>query len=385
MRPRARRDSAPLLCCLASSSLDMSDLRVWDLLHLLRAGDVVVMNDTKVVPSRLEARYSDPQGVEHAVVVTLAERLDSTRWLALVKGARHLQRGVCLRFIDACGREVFCAEVISREHELRGMLTLRFEERLAGDRLYDHLEGNSNGEGSTNDDGMVLCSMPLPPYIKRAADARDLEDYQTLFARRRGALAAPTAGRHITPRLLEALKGKGVDCLFITLHVGLGSFQAVRVSNISEHSMASERVEVSSAVLSRIACCKRAGGRVLAVGTTVVRALESAARNGVREGGVQVAGSSTDFCAETLATGDYNGKTRLYITPGFRFRLVDLLLTNFHQSRSTPLILTCAFAGVASVARAYSHARATMRYRFFSYGDACLFAKDGYLMRKNDC
>ena len=387
-RPRYPRASAYLLNCLrgeaspsvastnaTSTGVPFPSLRISELPSLLRAGDIIVLNDTKVLAVRLRALYRANDSSKQ-LTVTLAERIDDVRWHALVRGARKLRCGASLDFIDSNERVVFCAAIESRDAS--GLLVLRFAERLAGERLYDALEGNVEGaaEGATGGGGAAagggatIGSMPLPPYIKRAADERDLHDYQTLFARKRGAVAAPTAGRHITPSLLATLRTMGVESAFITLHVGIGSFKLLRVPDIESHRMASERVEVSACVFGQIARCRARGGRVLAVGTTVVRALESAAlQNGYGDG------SYGDVSSGDNSSDSYNGSTSLYITPGFRFRVVDLLLTNFHQARATPLILTCAFAGIDCVARAYRQARADSRYRFFSYGDACLFAR----------
>ena len=381
-RPRYPRASAYLLNCLrgeasssiaspsiasssvASMGVPFPSLRISELPSLLRAGDIIVLNDTKVLAVRLRALYRANDSSKQ-LTVTLAERIDDVRWHALVRGAGKLRCGASLDFIDSSERVVFCAAIESRDAS--GLLVLRFAERLAGERLYDALEGNVEAAAGG---GTTIGSMPLPPYIKRAADERDLHDYQTLFARKRGAVAAPTAGRHITPSLLATLRTMGVESAFVTLHVGIGSFKLLRVPDIESHRMASERVEVSACVFGQIARCRARGGRVLAVGTTVVRALESAAlQNGYGDG------SYGDVSSGDNSSDSYNGSTSLYITPGFRFRVVDLLLTNFHQARATPLILTCAFAGIDCVATAYDQARADSRYRFFSYGDACLFAR----------
>ena len=467
-RPREPRTSAHLLNCLAGESgggessgggssgvaglerecATFPNLRVSDLPALLRAGDIIVLNDTKVLPVRLRALYraggsdSDGHSKESAthnvtlaathkvtlaathkvtLAVTLVERIDDLRWYALVRGARRFKCGARFEFIDSVGRVVFCAEIEARDASgasaVSGMLILRMPDNLAGERLYDMLEGKvrpasqkSNQKGGEEGDQKgdeeavrkniqeintqeiatqeiatqeinTIGSMPLPPYLKRAADERDLRDYQTLFARKRGAVAAPTAGRHITPSLLATLRAMGVASAFVTLHVGIGSFKPLRVRDIEAHRMASERVEISADTFAQIVQCRARGGRVLAVGTTVVRALESAAlHHGYHHG---YSGCSGDLGSvhsgysgqANLSYSDYSGSTSLYITPGFRFRVVDLLLTNFHQARATPLILTCAFAGVACVAAAYRQARADARYRFFSYGDACLFTR----------
>ena len=359
-RPRKRREQANLLSCLELSCLELSclelscledapkDLRIEDLPSLLKRGDVVVLNDTKVLPAIMQARIL-VRRVEAApfevtlVEVTLAERIESNLFRAFVKG--KIQEHARLQFGDAS--QPFFAQLEGRDTD--GLLRLRFE-GIAEETLYDRLEA----EGA----------MPLPPYMKRKPDAKDKQDYQTLFARNRGAFAAPTACRHLTPRLLKELQREGIETLFITLHVSFGSFRplcnderkASRQEVSQEVSMARESVVVSAEVAARIQACKQRGGRVLAVGTTVVRALEAAALHATEDGA---------FC----------GETDLFIAEGFPFRCCDLLLTNFHQARATPLLLTCAFAGEEMVKRAYAHARTHEHYRFFSYGDACLFAR----------
>ena len=454
-RPREPRTSAHLLNCLAGESgggesgaressegATFPNLRISDLPSLLRAGDMIVLNDTKVLPVRLRALYraggSDSDGnskestttltATHTATltaaltathtVTLVERIDDLRWHALVRGARKFKCGARFAFIDSVGRVVFCAEIEARDASgmasgmqsgnLDGTLILRLPDNLAGELLYDMLEGKVASQSHKGNEEAVrknaqevntqeintqevntqevniIGSMPLPPYLKRAADERDLRDYQTLFARKRGAVAAPTAGRHITPSLLETLRAMGVASAFVTLHVGIGSFKPLRVRDIEAHRMASERVEISADTFAQIVQCRVRGGRVLAVGTTVVRALESAAlHHGYSGCGGDSGQSKLSSCLSSCLPSclpSYSCSTSLYITPGFRFRVVDLLLTNFHQARATPLILTCAFAGVACVAAAYRQARADARYRFFSYGDACLFARgvEGY-------
>ncbi len=359
-RPREKREQANLLSCLDFSGLDFSgledapkDLRIEDLPSLLKRGDVVVLNDTKVLPARLQARLLACRSEEEetSVEVTLAERIEPNLFRAFVKGKINEQAR--LQFGEQCANKYdnkdqpFFAQLEGRDPD--GLLRLRLK-GISEEELYDRLEE----EGA----------MPLPPYMKRKPDAKDKQDYQTLFARNRGAFAAPTAGRHFTPRLLEELQHKGIETLFITLHVSFGSFRPLRDDEVKASRqaprMAREAVVVSAEVAARIQACKQRGGRVLAVGTTVVRALEAAALR---------ATADDAFC------GAFCGETDLFIAEGFSFQTCDLLLTNFHQARATPLLLTCAFAGEEIVKRAYAHARARASYRFFSYGDACLFAR----------
>ena len=335
-----------MLSCIESAP---KDLRVKNLPTQLRNGDVVVLNDTKVLPARLLARLVDEEEqtpkdrYEETLLqttplettpleITLAENIEPGLFRVFVKG--KVKENARLQFGD--DKQPFFARLEGRDAD--GLLRLRVEE-ISEEELYDRLE----------DEG----AMPLPPYMKRSPDAKDKQDYQTLFARHRGAFAAPTAGRHLTPRLLEEMQHKGIETLFITLHVSFGSFRPLRDDALEAPRMAREAVVVSAEVLARIQACKQRGGRVLAIGTTVVRALESAALN----------------------AGAFCGETDLYIAEGFDFRCCDLLLTNFHQARATPLLLTCAFAGEEEVKRAYAHARTHEQYRFFSYGDACLFSR----------
>ena len=329
-----------MLSCLEGAP---KDLRVKDLPSQLQRGDVVVLNDTKVLPARLlahpvaEKKISEDEQEATPLELTLAEKIETGLFRAFVKG--KTKETTRLRFGD--DRKPFFARLEGRDGD--GLLRVRFE-GLDEEELYDRLEAQG--------------AMPLPPYMKRTPDAQDKQDYQTLFARRRGAFAAPTAGRHLTPRLLEELQHKGIETLFVTLHVSFGSFRPVRNLERAPPRMAREAVTVSAEVVARLQACKQRGGRVLAVGTTVVRALEAAALSG-----------------EGTNAGAFCGETDILIAEGFAFRYCDLLLTNFHQARATPLLLTCAFAGEQEVKRAYAHARARRQYRFFSYGDACLFAR----------
>jgi S-adenosylmethionine:tRNA ribosyltransferase-isomerase len=323
-RPAEPRDSARLLTVPAAG--DLSDRHIGDLPELLRPGDIVVCNDTKVIPARLVGARG-----QATVEITLAHDLGGGNWQAYAKGARRLHSGDCIDFAEGFG-----AEVIAKEAE--GPVVLRFA--LEGEAFADALARHG--------------AMPLPPYIKRpkGGDPADRERYQTMFARAPGAVAAPTAGLHFTPALVERIKARGVEWATVTLHVGPGTFLPVKTDDPRAHKMHGEWGVVTDETAARIRAAKARGGRVVAVGTTSLRLLESAA-------------------AETGTVQPFAGETRLFILPGYRFKAVDLLLTNFHLPRSTLFMLVSALAGLDRMQAAYAHAIAE-RYRFFSYGDACL-------------
>jgi S-adenosylmethionine:tRNA ribosyltransferase-isomerase len=320
--PMEPRDAARLLVVGPA----LADRRVLDLPELLRPGDLLVANDTRVIPARLVGMRGAAR-----VEVTLHRDLGGGVWRAFAKGAKRLKPGDALDF-----GEGFAAAVAAKHEE--GDITLRFDHE--GGALSDALER--------------LGTMPLPPYIKRdpGGDPRDRRDYQTIFARHAGAVAAPTAGLHFTEALLAGLERAGVARVTLTLHVGAGTFLPVKVADTRDHRMHSERGFIDAATAARINAARAAGGRIVAIGTTSLRLLESAAGEG---------GQIHPFA----------GETDLFITPGYRFRAADLLLTNFHLPRSTLFMLVAAFAGLARMKRAYAHA-IEARYRFFSYGDACL-------------
>jgi S-adenosylmethionine:tRNA ribosyltransferase-isomerase len=320
--PVEPRDTARLLVV----GRGLSDRRMLDLPALLRKGDLLVVNDTRVIPARLTGRRGAAR-----VEVTLHRDLGGGAWRAFAKGARRLKRGDRIDFA-----EDFAAEVAEKHEE--GDLTLRFDR-----------EGSALGEALER-----FGSMPLPPYIKRPAggEARDRSDYQTIFAAKAGAVAAPTAGLHFTERLLAALEAAGIGRVSVTLHVGAGTFLPVKAEDTREHKMHAERGEIEPEAARRINAARAEGGRIVAVGTTSLRLLESAADE---QGGI----------------APFAGETALFITPGYRFRAVDLLLTNFHLPRSTLFMLVAAFAGLERMKAAYAHAAAS-GYRFFSYGDATL-------------
>ena len=322
MRPAAPRDAARMLCVHPGG---LADRRVSDLPGELRRGDILVVNDTRVIPAQLAGRRGAAR-----VSVTLHRRLGGGRWRVFARPAKRLKAGQTVRFGDGFAAAVErCGDA--------GEVVLDFD---LDDAAFDA--------------ALARCGrMPLPPYVKRAdgADARDADDYQTMFARRPGAVAAPTAGLHFTPRLLARLREAGVALAELTLHVGAGTFRPVAADDIRDHRMHPEWGEVGAGAAEAIARARAAGGRVVAVGTTSARLLETAARDG--------------------AVRAFAGETDLFIAPGYRFRAVDALLTNFHLPRSTLFMLVCAFCGVERMRAAYAHAVGA-GYRFHSYGDACL-------------
>ena len=322
--PAAERGASRLLH-LDGASGALSDRMFRDMEDLVAPGDVVVMNDTRVIKARLLGRKKTGGRVE----VMVERVLGGSEVLAQI-GANHPTRtGTELVLADAVE-----ATVLGREQEF---FRLRFQDC---EDAYALLERYG--------------SIPLPMYITRAAGEADAERYQTVYARERGAVAAPTAGLHFDKTLLESLRNRGVSLAYVTLHVGAGTFQPVRVQDPGQHEMHGEWYDVPQATVDAIAAARKKGGRVLAVGTTTLRALESAAAGGeLRAGG---------------------GETRLFILPGYRFRIVERLLTNFHLPKSTLLMLVSAFGGMDNVRRAYRHA-IERRYRFYSYGDAMLIER----------
>jgi len=316
--PPATRTASRLLH-LDGATGAMEDLRFPDIVRLLAPGDLLVVNDTRVIKARMRGRKDSGGEVE-----ILVERVvDASRALAQVRASKPPKAG---RFIEVGDTRL---GVVARQGEF-------YELEFPGG-VFATLE--ARGE------------VPLPPYITHAAGAADESRYQTVYARSPGAVAAPTAGLHFDEALLAALAAKGVGRASITLHVGAGTFQPVRTDDVSKHVMHSEWYEVPRETVAAVQAARERGGRVVSVGTTALRALESAASEG------------------TLRAGA--GETRLFVTPGFRFRVVGRLVTNFHLPRSTLLMLVCAFAGRESVLAAYEHA-VRERYRFFSYGDAML-------------
>ncbi|MBT1446296.1 tRNA preQ1(34) S-adenosylmethionine ribosyltransferase-isomerase QueA [Shewanella sp. JM162201] len=324
--PMAERTASRLLQ-LDGSSGALSDRQFTDILSLIEPGDLMIFNNTRVIPARLFGQKASGGKLE----ILVERMLDDKRILAHVRSSKSPKPGT--------------------EIQLDGGFTMVMDARH--DALF---------ELSLKDDKTILevleavGHMPLPPYIDRPDDDADKERYQTVYNERPGAVAAPTAGLHFDEKILAALKEKGVDTAFVTLHVGAGTFQPVRVDNILEHKMHSEWADVPADVVEKIRATKAAGKRVIAVGTTSVRSLESAAKAS--------AGELQPFC----------GDTDIFIYPGFEFKVVDAMVTNFHLPESTLIMLVSAFAGFDEVLNAYRHAVA-QKYRFFSYGDAMFVTK----------
>ena len=317
----------------------MHDRFVRDLPDFLHPGDAIVFNDTRVIPARLNGTR-ERDGSVVAVEATLHRRLSPHRWTAFMKPGKRLKLGDRVRFGErddrACFLGVLDATVAAKGEG--GEVTLSFD--LSGPDL----------DASIAERG----AMPLPPYIaaRRAEDEQDRADYQTIYAREDGSVAAPTAGLHFTAALLDTLKAKGVALHFVTLHVGAGTFLPVKTADVAEHHMHPEYGEVSAETAAALNAVRAAGGRIVAVGTTALRLLESA--------------SGEDGVVRAFA-----GETSIFITPGYRFRAVDVLMTNFHLPRSTLFMLVAAFSGLGTMRAAYAHAIA-QGYRFYSYGDAGL-------------
>ncbi|MEZ5688616.1 MAG: tRNA preQ1(34) S-adenosylmethionine ribosyltransferase-isomerase QueA [Caenibius sp.] len=327
LRPARPRDSARML--VAHGDTPLADRTVRDLPSLLRAGDVLVFNDTRVIPAQLEGRRGEAR-----IGATLHKRIDLRRWQAFVRNGKRLKEGDTIAFPAD-------VSAIAEQRHNDGSWTLAF-----------------NGEDPVE----VLLEragrMPLPPYIagKRDTDAQDKTDYQTIFAREDGAVAAPTAALHFTSELLAALDDAGVGRETLTLHVGAGTFLPVKADDTAEHQMHSEWGRIDADVAARLNAARTAGGRLIAVGTTSLRVLESAAD---AEGTIQ----------------PWAGNTDIFITPGYRFRAIDGLMTNFHLPRSTLFMLVSALMGLDRMQALYAHA-IVQQYRFYSYGDSSLLLPD---------
>ncbi|MES2180777.1 MAG: tRNA preQ1(34) S-adenosylmethionine ribosyltransferase-isomerase QueA [Pseudomonadota bacterium] len=308
----------------------LNDSAFMDLPDYLQAGDLLVFNDTRVIKARLFGHKHSGGNVE----VMIERVIDQHSAYAHVRASRAPKVGSLLKLANA-----FDVEVIARHDDL---FELRFLNAASAPDLpvLDLLE--------------QYGALPLPPYITHTATSEDEERYQTVFSKHLGAVAAPTAGLHFDAAMLASLKEKGVNTTYVTLHVGAGTFQPVRVDNIAEHKMHSELYNISQNTIEMITQTKMRGGKVIAIGTTALRALESAAQNGSFTAG--------------------SGETSIFITPGYHFKVVDRLFTNFHLPKSTLLMLVSAFAGVSNIKQAYEHAIA-QQYRFFSYGDAMLIEK----------
>ena len=326
-QPATPRDSSRLL----EVGRSLEDRHVRDLPSRLRAGDILVLNDTKVIPARLRGKRG-----EASIEITLHMRENDDLWRVFARPARRLHVGDTIFFADD-----FQAEVLEKGEG--GEVTLRFS-------------------GQATPDGLDRYGiMPLPPYIDRPREgsAADQDNYQTVYAAHAGAVAAPTAGLHYTDELLSQIDGKGVAIAKLTLHVGAGTFLPVKAERVADHKMHAERGLITPEVAGRINEARARGGRVIATGTTVLRLLESAADT---DGTIRPFDDSTD----------------IFITPGYRFRSVDLLLTNFHLPRSTLFMLVSAFSGLERMKDAYAHAIET-GYRFYSYGDSCLLHREDQL------
>lgn len=345
LRPAVPREAARLLHVGPGDRL--ADHHVGDLPDLLEPGDVLVFNDTRVIPARLSGvrrREGAVAGEGVArIEATLHMRMAPDRWKAFLRPAKRVKLGDRIVFgseaDNACLLAGLAASVEERGEG--GETTLRFE-----------LEGPALDEAIA-----AVGHMPLPPYIasKRAEDAADLADYQTIFARESGAVAAPTAGLHFTPELMARLETRGLLTEFLTLHVGAGTFLPVKAEDTDEHKMHAEIGVVDAATAARLNAVRQNGGRLVAVGTTSLRLLESAT-------------------AEDGVIRPFAGPTDIFITPGYRFRAVDRLVTNFHLPRSTLFMLVSAFSGLEAMRAAYAHA-VDSGYRFYSYGDACLLER----------
>lgn len=331
--PAHGRDNQGLPCDNSVGDKPLEDKHVFDLPKMLRAGDVLVVNETRVLPAALKATRparAHGGGGDVNLDINLLERRAPNAWLAFARPAKRLKTGDIVSFGDG-----FTADV--SEKAIGGQVVLTFNHSGAA------LEAAIEETGRP----------PLPPYIarKRGVDARDVDDYQTIYAQQTGSVAAPTAGLHFTPSLWEALKAKGVQIERVTLHVGAGTFLPVKTDNTDAHDMHSEWYTISQSTAARINAAKLEGRRIIAVGTTSLRALESSARGGR---------------VETL-TQD----TDIFITPGYEFQIIDGLMTNFHLPKSTLFMLVCALAGVDIMQGAYGHAIRS-GYRFYSYGDSSL-------------
>ncbi|MBI2717023.1 MAG: tRNA preQ1(34) S-adenosylmethionine ribosyltransferase-isomerase QueA [Rhizobiales bacterium] len=339
LRPALPRDAARLLVVRPGQATELDDRRIADLPDLLQPGDCLVVNDSKVIAARLSGRRIGRGTTEPEIEATLHKRLDGSRWRAFILGAKKVQVGDTLRF-GTEGRVCFLGELDAQvlQKDEGGEVTLSF-----------------SFHGPVLDQAIAeRGAMPLPPYIasRRAPDEQDRADYQTVFAHDEGSVAAPTAGLHFTPDLTERLMRRGINIRKVTLHVGAGTFLPVKTDDTSGHKMHAEWGTVSAEVADTLNGIRAEGGRIVAAGSTALRLLESAA--------------GADGTLKAFA-----GETAIFITPGYKFCAVDLMLTNFHLPRSTLFMLVAAFSGLECMKRAYAHA-IKAGYRFYSYGDACL-------------
>ena len=340
LRPVSPRDAARML--VVKPGQPLTDSTVSDLPLFLQPGDQLVVNDTKVIPAQLTGRRIGRE-TEPKIEATLIKRLDGSRWQALVKPAKKLTAGDAIRFGNegrVCLLGNLDAEVESKGENGEVTLAFSFHGPILDQALAD------------------VGAPPLPPYIasRRTPDERDAADYQTMFAVSEGAVAAPTAGLHFTPALEAALRDRGIGLNRVTLHVGAGTFLPVKADDTAGHKMHSEWGTVSSETATALNQARARGGRIVAVGTTSLRLLESAAAD---DGTIQ----------------PFSDDTAIFITPGYRFKAVDILMTNFHLPRSTLFMLVSAFSGLETMQKAYAHAIET-GYRFYSYGDASLLFRN---------
>lgn len=341
LKPAEPRDSARMLVIdgePGAHGAALHDRQVSDLPDQLRRGDILVLNDTRVIPAALDGTR-ERAGNTARVSFNLTRKIDDHSWRAFARPAKRLERGDVIRF-DAPGREPRVAALEARVVDKldAGEVVLAFDR-----------------QGSDLDTAIALVgNVPLPPYIalKRATSTVDRETYQTIYAARAGAVAAPTAGLHFTKELFDRLDAAGIGRAFVTLHVGAGTFLPVKAEDTSAHKIHSEWAEIDAATAAALEGARARGGRIVAIGTTSMRVLESAA-------------------GPDRVIREFRGETDIFITPGYRFRAVDILLTNFHLPRSTLFMLVSAFSGLDRMKAAYAHAIA-QRYRFYSYGDACL-------------
>jgi S-adenosylmethionine:tRNA ribosyltransferase-isomerase len=338
LRPVTPRDAAKLLVVEPGAAKELTDRKVGDLSKLLRKGDALVVNDTKVIPARLMGERVR-EDARAKVEATLIKREGGDAWRALAKPLKRLQAGDLIRFGNEA-RVCMLGSLDAHVEEIGegGEILLRFD--FHGPILEEAIE--------------ALGHMPLPPYIaaRREDDDRDRDDYQTMFAKHEGSVAAPTAGLHFTNEMLAALDASGISLHRVTLHVGPGTFLPVKSGDTEGHKMHAEWGEVSKETAEALNKVRKAGGRIIAVGSTALRLIETAAQD---DGTLQ----------------PFRGETSIFITPGYRFKAVDLMMTNFHLPRSTLFMLVAAFSGLECMQRAYAHAIAR-EYRFYSYGDACL-------------